>query len=1203
MNYRCLFFLLFSCGVFGQTLRPKVIFPAGFAFDMITHFNYSPHSRWLSGFNDSGECLVWDVQTGKEVWRSQSFRNTLQSFSYIPQYTFSHDDSKMLIPTFPDGGYELVDLAASQTLKEFKPDDPDEYFTSAFFSPGDNQVWFIGEKAGDPHIIELFKYDLNGRLLVNSQLHVPPLVVPNQGLMKLLMGKSFKKLSMLSYVMAAVFNPRGDQLFLSVTNGYIYRLILNDQTESYSQSQFSPVGNLPSFLAGEQLSFYKGKLIASGQMHTSELDKKTMLLTDTLTVIDPGSLYVEKRIPSTVIVVDQALRTNSIRALPIRTNQAQDIVFSVNPGDRVHYSLLATDILSGAPVFAIPAGNPHHNMTTSYQPGVINGGYIVAVSPDRKYMAECTRDVVIHNLSNKSIQSVVSAIRGGVRLAAPLFLDSTRVLLPKLNNDGFVLNLATGKVDRLERELDCQDTLMNGANSYYRYDDGRQYGIQNSVLSPFKEQFITSNLTPNWQCNLNRSREIVVWDRRTLKRLQTYAYDDREYVYTMSGVADHPKKFLINYKLVDFEQREPRVTPLMIRRGRDTFYAANPVYLKKRGQIVAITTTRTKPGSPDLIFASWDSNGTLLKSIVFKKPKNKTDFQTIVTGSRLSPDSSKLLLCLYDGSARLVDLDTWTVTSTYEHGQPLSTLLQNIMDHDNIVASAFIDNRHFVTNGGNKQILLWTTGSSQPDKVINKDPFYLLSLVPSPDGKYLLGLSFDKTVHFINLQTGEDDAVFTAANADAFTLINKDGYYLSNQKSNNDISFVYRQKVYEFSQFDLALNRPDKVLSGLGYLSSRDAGDLAAAREKRLQRYGYPVTELTEGYDAPLIELKNLPNLLDGTNRSSVNFTVEATDVLNPVYRLFVNVNGVPFYGRNGLALLPKSSVSVPVQLPLSSGNNLVTVTVMNKVGGESLQQSFTVIGPNPATKPNLYMVMVASGNFTQAGHNLKYPVSDARDVIRLFKERSSSFSHIYVDSLFNQQATLRNIKGMKAKLAASAPDDLVVLYYAGHGLVDDKQDYYLATNQSDFNRPSAGGLSYNDWEGLVDSIPARNKLVLIDACYSGEIDKNESTISNADYKRQQRVNQLLEVFFSDLRKSNGASEIGAAGSAEQALEVDALHNGVFTYFLKKGLHDLQADSNNDGHITIAELADYLRTSVFNYTGRQHPTLRHQNIVNNMVIW
>ena len=47
--------------------------------------------------------------------------------------------------------------------------------------------------------------------------------------------------------------------------------------------------------------------------------------------------------------------------------------------------------------------------------------------------------------------------------------------------------------------------------------------------------------------------------------------------------------------------------------------------------------------------------------------------------------------------------------------------------------------------------------------------------------------------------------------------------------------------------------------------------------------------------------------------------------------------------------------------------------------------------------------------------------------------------------------------------------------------------DYYLSTYAVNFNNPEENGLPYDELENLLDGIAARKKLLLIDACHSGD--------------------------------------------------------------------------------------------------------------------
>src|SRR5205814_2051255 len=134
---------------------------------------------------------------------------------------------------------------------------------------------------------------------------------------------------------------------------------------------------------------------------------------------------------------------------------------------------------------------------------------------------------------------------------------------------------------------------------------------------------------------------------------------------------------------------------------------------------------------------------------------------------------------------------------------------------------------------------------------------------------------------------------------------------------------------------------------------------------------------------------------------------------------------------------------------------------------------------------------------------------------------------------------------------------------------------------------------------------------MLIDACHSGEVDKEEMELAQnasvSDNKNVKLVTRAgnygvaprmglnnsfayMQTLFDDVSKGMGATVIAAAGGMEYALESADWNNGVFTYSILSGLKNNAADFNKDGIIRIDELKDYVTNMVVELTaGRQVP--------------
>jgi len=248
--------------------------------------------------------------------------------------------------------------------------------------------------------------------------------------------------------------------------------------------------------------------------------------------------------------------------------------------------------------------------------------------------------------------------------------------------------------------------------------------------------------------------------------------------------------------------------------------------------------------------------------------------------------------------------------------------------------------------------------------------------------------------------------------------------------------------------------------------------------------------------------------------------------------------------------------------------------------------------------------------------------VNDGKGFIDIFSKNRDLFNNIYVDTFFNTSCTRENVLAIKEKLMNSNVEDYVYIHIAGHGLLDDNLDFYFATSDINFKNPAGRGLKYDEIEGLLDGIPARNKLLLMDACHSGEVDKGEFVVEvasesdatrgitlfgNVDDKPKtglQNSFELMKLLFADLSKGTGAVVISAASGGGYALESEDMENGIFTYSLINGLRKRTADTDGNKQISVSELRNHIFEEVSRLSnGKQQPTSRRMNLSNDFIVW
>ena len=492
---------------------------------------------------------------------------------------------------------------------------------------------------------------------------------------------------------------------------------------------------------------------------------------------------------------------------------------------------------------------------------------------------------------------------------------------------------------------------------------------------------------------------------------------------------------------------------------------------------------------------------------------------------------------------------------------------------------------------------------------------------------YLISCADDASIIIWDYQSGKKImSVFVVDNG-RLVYINPENYYMATGDAISGVGFNYKGRIFPPEQFDLKYNRPDIIMSDLG-IFAQDIIDLYySAYLKRLSRMGFTEEILIGEMNLPELHIMNIRDLSPRTSSESINLIIKAIDEVYNIDRINVYVNDVPLYGTRGLSMREKNSKEIvsDIEIPLSAGRNIIHVSAHNFSGVESLKEEIEInFDGNFDRKPDIYLISLAVNNYDQEQYNLQYTVNDGKSFVNLFSSNRRMFNNIHVDTFYNHNCTRDKILPVKEKLMNTHVDDYVFVHIAGHGLLDENLDFYFATRDIDFHNPSKKGLRYDEIEDLLDGIPARNKLLLMDACHSGEVDRDSDFAYSGEIGDDQRgvtlfqsapattkpvtglknSFELMRIMFADLKKGTGTVVISAASGSGYALELDELQMGVFTYSLVQGLNKRSADINNDKKISVSELRSHILKEVERLSnGRQQATSRSENLINDFNIW
>ena len=522
------------------------------------------------------------------------------------------------------------------------------------------------------------------------------------------------------------------------------------------------------------------------------------------------------------------------------------------------------------------------------------------------------------------------------------------------------------------------------------------------------------------------------------------------------------------------------------------------------------------------------------------------------------------------------------------------------------------DGRKTCAIAGNR-IMLFNRGQNTPVYLEGGHTDRMTAIAYNEKHGFIATAGWDGMIRFRDALSGDMLTTFGAFGGGQFIYINPEGYYFSSKRALDYIGFKMNGRIYSFEQFDIRYNRPDLVA---GYLPYYDDWYVEAYRNaylKRLKKLGISEADFANSLDVPTLTFeRNLDRLiLEG----KIDLAVHCEDQLSELDRLHIRVNGVPEFGRFGKAV-SGHSFNETFTVELNPGTNYIQLYVTNKNGLSSYHESFSIEAHKKDVAPDLYLVSIGASAYRQSQYNLNFARKDAEDIERYFSWPGVVFDEVKTKLLVDSSVTLSNIYALSDFLSQARPDDVIILFIAGHGVLDDNLDYYLASHDMDFKNPAGKGIAYEVFDDLLDKTKSRKKVMFVDACHSGEIDKDEVIKSEVieseqgDIKFRQAgfsiVNKdgagsfdLSRSLFADMRLNNGTTVVSSAGGSEYAIEGEMWQNGAFTYCLLYGLSSKKADLDGNRVILLSELQEYLLFEVNRLTGgAQTPTSRVENLNN-----
>ena len=212
------------------------------------------------------------------------------------------------------------------------------------------------------------------------------------------------------------------------------------------------------------------------------------------------------------------------------------------------------------------------------------------------------------------------------------------------------------------------------------------------------------------------------------------------------------------------------------------------------------------------------------------------------------------------------------------------------------------------------------------------------------------------------------------------------------------------------------------------------------------------------------------------------------------------------------------------------------------------------------------YAIVIANENYKRVP-NVPFAHNDGKV---FYKYLNSSFGIPEENIEYLEDASLNDIKYALANVAqrcnAFKDQVNVIVYYAGHGVPDDKTAEAFLLPVDGFGTDPSSGLNLDDFYTALSAMPAKSVVVLLDACFSGA--KRDGGMLMAT--RGITIKPKMQVPDGKL------IVLSATSNDETAFPIDDQKHGLFTYTLLRKIQE------TGGDITWGELADYVTETVKN---------------------
>ncbi len=236
--------------------------------------------------------------------------------------------------------------------------------------------------------------------------------------------------------------------------------------------------------------------------------------------------------------------------------------------------------------------------------------------------------------------------------------------------------------------------------------------------------------------------------------------------------------------------------------------------------------------------------------------------------------------------------------------------------------------------------------------------------------------------------------------------------------------------------------------------------------------------------------------------------------------------------------------------------------------------------------------LIIASYQYEDPGlRQLIAPPQDAEALARVLGD--PAIGDFRVRTLLNEPS-YRVDQEIEAFFADLKRDDLVLLYFSGHGVKDEDGQLYFAMPDTRRNLLRSTAVASSLVNDVMRRSRSRQQVLVLDCCYSGAFARGMIARGSSDIGTKERF------------EGRGRVVLTASDAMQYSFEGDVVKgegiSSIFTRTFVRGLETGEADRDGDGQITIDEIYDYVHDRVVELTPKQRPGRWEFDVQGDLVI-